>query len=254
MQMICALLIFQTPDLRAPIGDLSPWMDREEVIRDEVFERLITQKHRRFIKTHTLLADINVVPQVTYIVVGRNPLDAAISSYHQRNNSRSAPEHDIAPREWLLKWIAREHQSSAPLEFSLPSIFRHISDAWARRDAPNIVLMHYEDLSADLEGQMRYLATRLGITVPGKLWPGLVKAATFEQMRGTADRIQPLGGLVKPKDNAAFFRAGRSGSGSELLTAAELADYHARAAKVLPPDLMAWLHRLWAPAKVLPLY
>ena len=28
MQMICALLVFQTPDLPAPLGDLSPWVDR----------------------------------------------------------------------------------------------------------------------------------------------------------------------------------------------------------------------------------
>jgi aryl sulfotransferase len=238
MQMICALLIFQTPDLPASIKDLSPWIDQHRIIRDEVFERLFAQEHRRFIKTHSPMVEINVVPQVTYIVVGRNPLDAAISLYHQLNNNRVQ---DDAPREWLLKWIASELLSSPPPPTSLLGVLRHISDAWARRDAPNIVLMHYEDLSADLESEMRFLATRLGITVPRKLWPGLVKAATFDHMRAVADRIQPYVDLGK--DNAAFFRAGRSGSGTELLTVAELADYHARVAKALPPDLMAWLHR-----------
>lgn len=27
MQMICALLVFQTPDLPAPLAELSPWME-----------------------------------------------------------------------------------------------------------------------------------------------------------------------------------------------------------------------------------
>ena len=27
LQMICALLVFQTPDLPAPLGELSPWLD-----------------------------------------------------------------------------------------------------------------------------------------------------------------------------------------------------------------------------------
>jgi aryl sulfotransferase len=27
MQMICALLVFQTPDLPAPLPELSPWLD-----------------------------------------------------------------------------------------------------------------------------------------------------------------------------------------------------------------------------------
>ena len=39
---------------------------------------------------------------------------------------------------------------------------RHLSDAWSRRGEPNVLLVRYEDLSADLEGQMRRLAGHLG--------------------------------------------------------------------------------------------
>ena len=49
---------------------------------------------------------------------------------------------------------------------SLPGVMWHLTDAWARRDEPNMVLVHYEDLSADLDGEMRRLADRLGIRVP----------------------------------------------------------------------------------------
>src|ERR1700675_3777228 len=44
MQMICALLIFQTPDLPAPLAELSPWLDWLVAPRDEVYARLFAQK------------------------------------------------------------------------------------------------------------------------------------------------------------------------------------------------------------------
>ena len=92
---------------------------------------------------------------------------------------------------------------------------------------------------------MHQLATRLGITVPEQLWPSLVKAATFKQMKANAERIQPIGLLSKSflRSDDAFFRRGTSGSGRELLTPAELADYYERAGQVAPPDLLTWLHR-----------
>ena len=72
---------------------------------------------------------------------------------------------------------------------SLPGVMWHLTDAWARRDQPNIVLVHYQDLSADLDGEMHRLAGRLEISVPRETWPGLVQAATFGYMRDNAERL-----------------------------------------------------------------
>ena len=68
----------------------------------------------------------------------------------------------------------------------------HLSDAWARRNEPNALLVHYDNLSADLEGQVRWLAGQLGIAVPEQAWPSLVQAATFENMAARADTLVPL--------------------------------------------------------------
>jgi hypothetical protein len=81
MQMICALLVFQTPDLPAPLSELSPWLDWLVSPRSEVYRRLSAQKHRRFIKTHTPLDGIPLDARATYIVVARDPLDMAVSLY-----------------------------------------------------------------------------------------------------------------------------------------------------------------------------
>jgi hypothetical protein len=116
----------------------------------------------------------------------------------------------------------------------------HFTGAWARRGEPNILLVHYANLCADLDGQMRWLAGRLGITVPESAWPALVRAATFESMSRNADYLIPAPGLFK--SNAAFFRRGSSGAAREILSDAEIARYHARVAGMAPPDLLTWLH------------
>lgn len=254
MQMICALLVFRNPGLPAPLSELSPWLDWLITPRDEVFARLAAQKHRRFIKTHTPLDGIPIDALATYIVVARHPLDMAVSLYHQGDNldrerirgltGQHGPEPAPSPRpplrEWLLSWIDRDVEPREQLD-SLPGVMWHLSDAWARRGEPNVVLVHYDDLSDDLEGEMCRLAARLGIDPPRETWPQLVEAATFEHMRSRARQLAPdPSGVLK--DHAAFFRRGTSGSGRELLTAEELAQYRMRAAQLASPELLTWLH------------
>ena len=59
-------------------------------------------------------------------------------------------------------------------------------------------------------------------------------------MRGSADKLVPTAGIFK--SSAAFFRRGNSGAGREILSDEEIAAYHARAARLAPPDMLAWLH------------
>ncbi len=254
MQMICALLVFQTPRLPEPLGDLSPWLDRLTVPREQLLARLAAQPHRRFIKSHTPLDGLPIDPRATYIVVARHPLDMAVSLYHQGSNIdrqrlrqlTGQPEPSEPPRprpplhDWLIAWIQEDTTPQQQMD-SLPGVMWHLSDAWARRGQPNIVLAHYDDLAADLAGEMRRLADRLAITVPAGTWPELVRAATFEEMRAGAERIIGPPGVLK--SSAAFFRRGTPGAGREELSAAEQADYQKRAAQLAPPDLLRWLHR-----------
>ena len=210
MQMICALLIFQTPELPAPLGKLSPWLDWLITPRQQVvLARLEARTHRRFIKTHMPLDGIPLDPRAAYIVVGRHPLDLAVSLYHQSNNIN---------RDRVRKLTA----STGPEP---------------RRPQPG--LHHW---LANLNGEMRRLAGLLGIGVPEELWPSLVRAATFDEMRAraAAQAADPAGVL---KDRAAFFRGGYSGAGREVLNSAELSRYYARTARLAPPDLLDRLHR-----------
>jgi hypothetical protein len=250
MQMICALLVFRTPGLPAPLTTLSPWLDWLITPRDEVYALLAAQRHRRFIKTHTPLDGIPLDPKATYIVVARHPLDMAVSLFHQSANlnrermaeltgTPAGPRGERPPiTEALLTWIDRDVAPAEAMD-SLPGVMWHLSDAWRRRHDDNVLLVHYADLSADLPGEMRRIADRLGLEAPTD---ELVEAARFIRMRARADHLVPdPAGILK--DRGAFFRGGRSGAGRELLTGEQLAHYERRAATMGPPDLLAWLHR-----------
>lgn len=231
MQMICALLVFQTPELPAPLYELSPPLATS-------FEELEAQQHRRFIKTHIALDGLPLRPDVSYIVVGRHPLDQAVSLYYQDLNMD-----DDGPAPAVEDWLHARCHGDGPLkdQDNLDGIMWHLYYAWTLRTRSNVLLTHYDDLSADLDGEMRRIAAWLGITVPGEIWPDLVQAATFEKMKSRADDLAPSPEALK--DPSAFFRRGRSGSARELLTERDLAAYRARAKALAPADFLAWLHR-----------
>jgi hypothetical protein len=253
--MICALLVFQRPELPQPLAELSPWLDWLGTPRLEVHARLEAQTHQRFIKTHTPLDGIPIDRRATYIVAARHPLDAAVSLYHHGNNlsrkrirelmghpddcARAQERPELRP--WLRSWIDWTGDPREQMD-SLAGVMWHLSDAWARRGQPNIVLVHYNDLANNLDGEMRRIARLLAIEVADDVWPELEQAATFDHMRSRADLLAPGPDDVL-KNRAAFFRRGSVGAGRETLSPDELAKYYERTAQMAPPDLLAWLHR-----------
>lgn len=255
VQMIAAMLVIGSPELPVPLGELSPWLDWLVSSRGSVFGQLEAQSHRRVIKTHTPLDGLPLDERATYIVVARHPLDMAVSLYHQQANldrvrlreltgqaPPAGPELTPPPlRAWLLSWIDWSGPPAEALD-SLPGVMWHLSDAWLLRDEANVVLVRYEDLWADLEGEMRRLASRLGAEPAAEAWPALVDAARFESMAAQAARVVP-DGLGVLKDSARFFRRGSPGEGREVLSSGEVERYLERVATMAPTDLLAWLHR-----------
>src|SRR6476620_9479211 len=214
MQMQCALLIFGDPHLPRPLTRLSPWLDVQTESVESVFAELAAQQHRRFIKTHTPLDGLPFDSRVTYISVGRDPRDVAISWDNHFQNMRlehlitlrgdvagfedlaelmpnGLPDRpdDLVDRIW--EWIEHEPDSNDDHHEGLVSMVHHLETLWSRRDEHNVLLFHYADMQADLDAHMRGLAERLGIDVPEDRWPVLVDAASFDQMRDRADELAP---------------------------------------------------------------
>lgn len=251
VQMMCALLIFRTAELPAPLSSLSPWLDWLVRPLPEVLADLERQEHRRFIKTHTPLDGLPLRRDVTYIVVARHPLDAAVSLYHQSANLDRQRLAELtgnviaSPRvaaldEWLTDWIGRHASPCEELD-SLQGVMAHLTDAWMRRMAENVLLLHYADLEEDLVGQMSRLAERLAIDIPWAETERLAASATFSAMQGAPELAPNYGGVLI--DEHRFFRRGSSGAAAEVLPPESLADYHRRVGTLGPPDLVEWLNR-----------
>jgi aryl sulfotransferase len=212
-QMICALLVFQTPNFDRPLAEISPWLDMLTADRDELVASLEAQRHRRFIKTHTPLDGLPLDDGVTYVCVGRDPRDVGFSSYNHAANlnfdaflaarQKAVGLEDLVealPKkpqplppaiEWFWQWVEDTRPVSESPD-NLAVLFHHIRTFWpATAGASNVILLHYDDFQADLEGQMRQLARLLGIDVPEQRWSELVPAARFDQMRRRADDLVP---------------------------------------------------------------
>ena len=226
--MVCALLVFQTPDLPAPLARLSPWVDWLVLPWDELRADLSAMQHRRFVKTHTPLDGVVLDPRCDLhrggppparhgrlaLPPGRQPRSPAHRRAHRPASTGWTAETSTAGRRLAPGWVEHDADPRDELD-SLPGVLHHLSDAWARRDEPNVVLVHYDDLATDLAGEMRRIAAHLRIDVAEDRWPELVEAATFDSMRARADDLVPdATGVLK--DRARFFRAwgvgGRAGA------------------------------------------
>jgi hypothetical protein len=267
--MLCALLIFQDPDLPEPLARLSPWLDMLTRTRADVFAQLAAQAHRRFIKTHTPLDGLPVEEQVTYVCVGRDPRDAAISMFHHRANldvkAAGATLHRVAlaeGREMLSLpagpppptveayfWhFVDDPTPATQSNLSLLATLHHYELALNAREHSNVVVLHYGDLKRDLEKEMRRLAERLAIAVPESRWPRLVQAASFESMRARGAALAPESDLGLWKEPARFFRSGAGGHWREFFDEAAEQRYEARVASLASPEVAAWAHSGWQAA------
>ena len=262
-QMLCALLIFG-PDLPRPLAEISPWLDMQTADVGDVFARLAAQEHRRFIKTHTPLDGLPSDPRVTYVCVGRDPRDVALSWDHHLANmdfvafftarANAAGIDDLAefdmptppaedPRQRFWDWA--DNETGAMDSITLAGVLQHLQTFWDRRDDPNVALFHFGDLQADLPGQLARLAGVLAIDADDARIAELAAAASFENMKARADDLAPNVDHRLWLDNSSFFHRGASGQWRELLDDDDLKRYDVRVAELVAPDLAAWAHHGW---------
>jgi hypothetical protein len=269
-QMLCALLIFDGPAFPAPLEEVSPWLDNCTRPLAAVTATYSAQTHRRFIKTHTPLDGIPLDRDVTYLVVGRDPRDVAISWEHHAANmdfarllalrAAAVGNEDIAelpgipvpsedPVERFRTFVADE---TPGVPGTLASVLHHLDTGWQRRYEPNVALFHYADFKADLAGELLRLAGVLGIPCSPERARALAPEASLARMRERAADVAPSASQGTWKDVRAFFRSGGSGEWRERVSAADLAAYEARVAALVGPDLAAWAHGGWLASGVDP--
>jgi aryl sulfotransferase len=260
MQQIVSLLVFQSPEPR-PISEIAPWFDRREldVTPDAVMSRLDRQTHRRFIKAHTPFDGMPIYDEVKYIHVARDGRDVCLS-YH--NHCRAFSERALArldqlgladetlakpypraperPRDFFLRWM-NEGLSGDADGMPFGSWFDFERTYWVERHRPNLLMVHYRDLKADLDGEMRRVARFLDISVPEQLWPVLLTAASFEEMKRHGNQLQTTVARNLIGGAETFFHKGENDRWKGVLTGSDIAAYEARVRERLEQASAAWL-------------
>lgn len=238
------------PDGEAPGGflALSPWVDLRVAPIEAVAADLAAQNHRRYLKTHSPADCLATDDDASYLVVYRDGRDAIVSWANHRAKFLAEAMDDLnakAAADGLAPLDA--HWNGGDMDYLLDewlveaSSVRHLASWWPRRDDANVCFVHYADLLADLEGQMRHIADFLGVDVPEALWPAVVDRCRIDEMRAAAAAVGA--GVVTRLEGGAdsFFHKGTNGRWVDVLSDAQLERYAAHVAEGLADDAAAWL-------------
>jgi aryl sulfotransferase len=245
-QTIVASLLFPDGDHPEPVMTLSPWLEAEFYPLDEVMARLAAQTHRRFIKSHTPADGIPIFPDAKYIFVARDGRDAFMSFCHHREVFSETARSKLNVRALadgvppMPPWDGDVH-GFFKIWLMMGDVFNHVASFWKLRGDPNLLFVHYNDLKADLGGEMRRIAEFLDIDVPAEKWPAAVERCTFEAMKANGERVGTFWNFEGGSQS--FLFKGTNGRWRDVLTPAELDAYEKRVAELLPPEAAAWLER-----------
>jgi aryl sulfotransferase len=246
-QIVGQLVYGGDPDVA--MGELSPWWDMR-IIPPEVREQVLGFPGRRILKTHLPLDALVLSPKAKYLYVGRDGRDIAFSLHnHHLNHSemvfdllnntpgRVGPEFPRANpdiRAYFNYWLETDGGDHW-------SLWENVRTWWAARNLPNVKLVHFANLKADLEGQMREIAEFLEVEVPADKWPAAVEHCTFDWMKAHGAQVAPLGGAGWNGGADTFLHKGTNGRWKDVLSAQESAAFEREALRQLGPDCARWL-------------
>ena len=260
MQAICAALVFQKPKPPIPQDELSPWLDANFAPIEEVLAQLEGLTNRRYIKTHLPLDGIPFLDEVKYIFIGRDGRDVFMSMWNHWHNMKPEVIHklnDAPGRQGPA--IPLPHQgvediaagfdvwlNGSPFHwesngFPFWSHLRHAATWWEYRHLPNILMVHFEDLLKDTDGEMRRISEYLGIPVNEDIWQDLVDGVSFDSMKSNAKNMAPGGSAGVWKDTSNFFHKGTNKRWQGVLSHEQNSAYAELALKECGPELAQWL-------------
>ncbi|MGQ7790836.1 sulfotransferase domain-containing protein [Faunimonas sp. B44] len=248
-QQIVAQLLFQgAEDL--DVADMSPWIDLRVPPKAMKLAAVEQQRHRRFLKTHLPVDALVFSPKARYIYVGRDGRDVVWSMYNHHANANAAwyaalnetpgrvgPPIEPPPasiRQYFHDWLERDGHPFWPF-------WENVRSWWEVRDLPNVLLVHFAEMKADMPGQIRRIADFLGIAIDEARWPAIIEHCSFEYMQAHAERSAPLNGTFWQGGARTFINKGTNGRWRDVLTPAESAVYEAIARDRLGPACARWL-------------
>ena len=249
VQQIVGQLIFNGSK-EVATGEISPWVDLRIPPKEEKFEMLEAQTHRRILKTHLPVHALVYSPQAKYLFAGRDGRDI-VWSYHNHHKKLNdiwyteingagspgiepckPPQHEVY--EYFRCWLERDGYPMWPF-------WDNISSWWSIRNLPNLKLLHFANLKKDLPGQIRQIAAFLEIPIDESNWNAIVEHCSFDYMHAHAEQSVPLGGALWEGGAKSFIHKGTNRRWGDLLSAEDIRNYEEIAVAELGEDCANWL-------------
>ena len=248
MQQIVGQLIFNGAE-GVDVSHASPWVDLR-IMPPEAIAGLEELPHRRFVKTHLPVDALVFSPKAKYIYIGRDGRDAVWSMYNHHANAnekwygalnntpgRVGPPIEPPPDsilEYYSDWMEKDGHPFWPF-------WENIRSWWAIRDLPNVKIVHFNDMKADLAGSIRGIADFLDIKLDDATLAKVVEHCSFDYMKAHAELAAPLGGALWNGGAKTFINKGTNGRWRDMLSPSEVSAYEARAKKELGAACSKWL-------------
>ena len=249
MQQILGQLIFSGAE-GLDIAAMSPWMDLRVPPKHIKLAEVEAQAHRRFLKTHLPVDALVFNETAKYIYIARDGRDVAWSMHNHHMTANDAwygalngspglvgppigkPNPDV--RQYYRDWQEQDGQPFWPF-------WDNVRQWWALRDLPNVLIVHFADLKADLPGEIARVGDFLGIRHDAQTMGRIADHCSFEYMKAHSGEVSPLGGALWEGGGDSFIHKGTNGRWRDVLTDKDIRDYIARALMELGPDCAAWL-------------
>ena len=249
MQQIICQLLFDAQEGMA-VSEMSPWVDLRIPPKEIKLPMIEAQTHRRVLKPH-LPVDAHVFSRkCKYIYIARDGRDVVWSLYNQHLNANDAwydalnntpgrvgppinPPAGTAP-EYFKNWLDNDGEP-------FWSFWENTRSWWAIRDLPNVLLVHFADLKADMEGQIRRIADFIDTPVDGAVMERVLKHCSFDYMKTNAVQSVPLGGAFWEGGAKTFIYKGTNGRWKNTLPQSVSDRYEQKSVEQLGEACAAWL-------------
>eukprot|EP00427_Karlodinium_veneficum_P001943 CAMPEP_0169166610 /NCGR_PEP_ID=MMETSP1015-20121227/60028_1 /TAXON_ID=342587 /ORGANISM="Karlodinium micrum, Strain CCMP2283" /LENGTH=344 /DNA_ID=CAMNT_0009239261 /DNA_START=176 /DNA_END=1208 /DNA_ORIENTATION=- len=220
MQQIVSEILFQGQEKPGTVGDMSPWVDLRVPPAEVLDEMLEGQTWRRFLKTHM-------------------PADAFLPYFQ--------PECDPLPTwtelggdvsalfdTWLTQgWPTLPDETDG---WPFWSYFKNVKTWWELafgQGQNNILFVHFNNMKADLDGEMRKIAEFLEVPVNEEAWAKCVLSCTFDEMHKNAEVVAPLNGALWEGGAKSFIFKGTNERWRGVLSEDQVAAYEDKASQEL---------------------
>ncbi len=169
----------------------------------------------RVVKTHLEEEWVPVSPESKYIVVIRDPKDAVVSGWHFAHSVVGTVTQVRFPiADWLDAWESGE--------VIYDHWHEHTAGWWGQRHEEGVLIVHFEDMKADLGAVVDQVAAHMGVSLSAEERERVLERSSFAWMKERNLAFTPPINPVGSGKPAEMIRRGEVGGSGEVLDGPQL--------------------------------